>query len=139
MKFMTVIFLLISCQFLSAQSKQQETKVDCVAHWKKGEEKTYLLIRNKSKIVSGNPEKSEAAIKVVEDFFKNFNASDKMRAEDMRKELSSFKIEDKSEYSIVRSTGWLKEYVVTRRISTGDGGQVETYKMTLRDNLLYKK
>jgi hypothetical protein len=307
MKFIAVIFLLAASNTLYAQTKQKETKLDCVAHWKKGEERTYLLTRNKSKIVSGNPVKSEdflldikvsvldssakgytinweyavpreiendplksgaasliagmkflyktdeagsftelvnweevrdfyagmlkaqfqgrndsvlqkimdqtlamfqtrekvesvmireiqffhgpygitfstkdtsiqsqimvpvtntlmpalhhwriseaaadgenfklvitqqldsvGALKVIQEFFKNFDQSGKKEKEDVRKQLSSFKIDDYSEYQYVRSTGWLQAYYITRKVSTGEGGQMETYKMELRVDL----
>jgi hypothetical protein len=72
------------------------------------------------------------AAKVIEGFLKNFTPTEKADAEEMRKTLTSFKVDDFSEYKFIQSTGWLKEYSVTRTANVGNVTQIESYRMELR-------
>jgi hypothetical protein len=70
--------------------------------------------------------------KVIESIMKKYAPGQKADVEEIRKALLSFRVDDFSEYRFVQSTGWLREYNVTRTGASGDMTQIETYKMELR-------
>jgi hypothetical protein len=71
--------------------------------------------------------------KTIDSIVKKMGLPDKQNMDKVKNELSSFKINDYSEYSFVLATGWLKGYTVTRTMKAGELGQIETYAIKLRE------
>lgn len=76
---------------------------------------------------------SAGVIGLLESIFKKYSSEQNIEKEKLSKELASFKFDDIAEYRFIQSTGWISEYVCTRKTGTGNQVQIETYKMKLRE------